>query len=89
MPSPTAATRRRNRRADDLARLREALPDGARIATVIGRYYAMDRDKRWDRVCKAYMAHGRSARARTSPMRVRRSRPPTPTDVTDEFISPQ
>src|SRR4029077_10657937 len=28
----------------------------ARIATVSGRYYAMDRDKRWDRVEKAYMA---------------------------------
>lgn len=28
----------------------------ARIATVAGRYYAMDRDKRWDRVEKAYQA---------------------------------
>ena len=27
-----------------------------KIATVIGRYYAMDRDKRWDRVEKAYRA---------------------------------
>ncbi len=27
-----------------------------RIATVIGRYYAMDRDKRWDRVHQAYRA---------------------------------
>jgi 2,3-bisphosphoglycerate-independent phosphoglycerate mutase len=27
-----------------------------RIATVMGRYYAMDRDKRWDRVQKAYEA---------------------------------
>jgi 2,3-bisphosphoglycerate-independent phosphoglycerate mutase len=27
-----------------------------RIATVTGRYYAMDRDKRWDRVAKAYRA---------------------------------
>ena len=26
------------------------------VATVIGRYYAMDRDKRWDRVSKAYEA---------------------------------
>jgi 2,3-bisphosphoglycerate-independent phosphoglycerate mutase len=33
-----------------------ALPGGARIATVCGRYYAMDRDKRWDRVTKAYAA---------------------------------
>ena len=31
-----------------------------RIASLIGRYYAMDRDKRWDRVEKAYraLAHG-------------------------------
>jgi 2,3-bisphosphoglycerate-independent phosphoglycerate mutase len=27
-----------------------------RVATVSGRYYAMDRDKRWDRVAKAYAA---------------------------------
>ena len=30
--------------------------DNQKIATVIGRYYAMDRDKRWDRVEKAYRA---------------------------------
>ncbi len=29
---------------------------GVRLATVSGRYYAMDRDKRWDRVRKAYAA---------------------------------
>ena len=29
---------------------------GARIATVTGRYYAMDRDKRWDRIQLAYDA---------------------------------
>jgi len=31
-----------------------ALPDGARIGTLIGRYFAMDRDNRWDRVQQAY-----------------------------------
>jgi 2,3-bisphosphoglycerate-independent phosphoglycerate mutase len=31
-----------------------ALPAGASIATVIGRYYAMDRDHRWERVRQAY-----------------------------------
>ena len=41
---------------DDLKRLAAALPDGVKIATVSGRYYAMDRDKRWDRVQKAYLA---------------------------------
>jgi len=30
--------------------------DNQKIATVIGRYYAMDRDKRWDRVENAYRA---------------------------------
>ena len=41
---------------DDLARLRAALPGDVKIATVIGRYFAMDRDKRWDRVSRAYAA---------------------------------
>jgi 2,3-bisphosphoglycerate-independent phosphoglycerate mutase len=41
---------------EDLARLQEALPKDVKIATVIGRYYAMDRDKRWDRVSQAYAA---------------------------------
>ncbi|HEX4028284.1 MAG TPA: 2,3-bisphosphoglycerate-independent phosphoglycerate mutase [Rhizomicrobium sp.] len=31
-------------------------PAGVRLATLSGRYYAMDRDKRWDRVEKAYAA---------------------------------
>ncbi len=39
-----------------LARLRHFLPEQARIFSVCGRYYAMDRDKRWDRVAKAYNA---------------------------------
>src|SRR5579864_8474971 len=29
---------------------------GVRLATLAGRYYAMDRDKRWDRVAKAFAA---------------------------------
>src|SRR5947199_2841248 len=33
--------------AEYLQRLQRALPDGVRIATVSGRYYAMDRDHRW------------------------------------------
>lgn len=32
------------------------LPEGAEIATVTGRYYAMDRDNRWERVSLAYHA---------------------------------
>jgi 2,3-bisphosphoglycerate-independent phosphoglycerate mutase len=41
---------------EDLKRLQAALPDGAPVATVIGRYFAMDRDKRWERVSQAYNA---------------------------------
>src|SRR2546430_794810 len=33
-----------------------ALPPKVMLATVDGRYYAMDRDKRWERVAKAYAA---------------------------------
>lgn len=40
----------------DLAALAAELPEGARIATVCGRYWAMDRDRRWDRVARAYRA---------------------------------
>ncbi len=36
--------------------LMERLPKGCDVATVIGRYYAMDRDNRWDRVGRAYAA---------------------------------
>ena len=32
------------------------LPAGAKVATVIGRYWAMDRDNRWERVSRAYAA---------------------------------
>src|SRR5262249_14978385 len=41
---------------DDLKRLVAALPPSVKVTTVIGRYYAMDRDKRWERVKKAYDA---------------------------------
>lgn len=39
-----------------LAELEEHLPEGARIVTVTGRYFAMDRDNRWGRVSEAYAA---------------------------------
>jgi 2,3-bisphosphoglycerate-independent phosphoglycerate mutase len=42
--------------AEDIKRLLVALPPAVKIATVCGRYFAMDRDKRWDRVEKAYNA---------------------------------
>ena len=40
--------------ADYMARLVADLPLSVRVATVTGRYYAMDRDNRWERVSKAY-----------------------------------
>ena len=39
-----------------LTRLRADLPADVAIATISGRYFAMDRDKRWDRVQRAYDA---------------------------------
>ena len=38
------------------ARLAAQMPEGAQVGTVMGRYYAMDRDTRWDRVKRAYDA---------------------------------
>ena len=41
--------------AASLRKIEDALAsEGGRLATLIGRYYAMDRDHRWDRVQKAY-----------------------------------
>ena len=59
------------------ARLAEVHPD-ARVATVGGRYYAMDRDQRWERTERGYDAivHARGAHAPPPPRR--RSRRPTP-----------
>jgi 2,3-bisphosphoglycerate-independent phosphoglycerate mutase len=39
-----------------LASFAAGLPEGARIATVSGRYFAMDRDHRWERVQQAWSA---------------------------------
>ena len=39
-----------------MADLVHSLPVGARVATVTGRYWAMDRDNRWERVAKATAA---------------------------------
>jgi 2,3-bisphosphoglycerate-independent phosphoglycerate mutase len=41
---------------DYLRRLLDMLPAKVKVASVCGRYFAMDRDKRWDRVEKAYNA---------------------------------
>ena len=58
-----------------------------RIATVGGRYYAMDRDKRWERTERAYDAivRGEGERAPSAAEAVRRS---YAAGVTDEFVPP-
>ncbi|WP_438312480.1 2,3-bisphosphoglycerate-independent phosphoglycerate mutase [Sporosarcina sp. FA9] len=58
-----------------------------KIASVSGRYYAMDRDKRWDRVEKAYNAivYGIAHTAVTPTAGVLRS---YEQDVNDEFVMP-
>ncbi|HEY1904617.1 MAG TPA: 2,3-bisphosphoglycerate-independent phosphoglycerate mutase [Myxococcaceae bacterium] len=58
-----------------------------RIATVIGRFYAMDRDKRWDRVQQAYDAMVRGAGQR-APGAVEAVRASYAEKVTDEFVHP-
>ena len=59
-----------------------------KIATVMGRFYAMDRDKRWDRVEQAYdaMVYGESAHFNASPVdAVKES---YAAGITDEFVEP-
>jgi 2,3-bisphosphoglycerate-independent phosphoglycerate mutase len=58
-----------------------------KIATVIGRYYAMDRDNRWDRVEKAYRAivGGEGNRYASADAAIRES---YQGGVTDEFVLP-
>lgn len=71
-----------------IADLETALPPGARIATVIGRYWALDRDNRWERVSRAYeaMVNARSqAHAATASEAVRLS---YDKGETDEFLAP-
>ncbi len=64
-----------------------------RIATVTGRFWAMDRDNRWERVSKAYgVLTGRKveATAGDAPAAVQAyyDKPLTPTQTGDEFVSP-
>ncbi|MEZ3440825.1 2,3-bisphosphoglycerate-independent phosphoglycerate mutase [Alistipes sp.] len=58
-----------------------------KIATVVGRYYAMDRDKRWERVKVAYdaLVEGIGEHATDMAAAVQKS---YDADVTDEFIKP-
>jgi 2,3-bisphosphoglycerate-independent phosphoglycerate mutase len=70
----------------DLNEKLKAYPN-ASIATVSGRYYAMDRDKRWDRVEKAYLCltEGVGHRADSALEAIRNS---YQQKITDEFVLP-
>ena len=59
----------------------------ARVGSVIGRYFAMDRDKRWDRVQQAYdlLVGGRAKHA--VPVAAAAARDAYARDETDEFIA--
>ncbi|GEP95347.1 2,3-bisphosphoglycerate-independent phosphoglycerate mutase [Chitinophaga cymbidii] len=58
-----------------------------RIASLTGRYYAMDRDKRWERVKLAYdaMVHGTGTPTQNMPIAIKAS---YAEGITDEFIKP-
>jgi 2,3-bisphosphoglycerate-independent phosphoglycerate mutase len=79
---PKAATLYVKQFQEDVAGLRDL-----RIATLCGRYYAMDRDKRWDRVERAYLAIvggvGEHADDPLQAVEAAYAR-----DETDEFVAP-
>ena len=60
---------------------------GAGLATVCGRYWAMDRDKRWERIAKAYdlLVHGRGNAFPDAPAAMAAA---YAAEVTDEFVQP-
>jgi 2,3-bisphosphoglycerate-independent phosphoglycerate mutase len=70
-----------------LAELERWLRQAGRVGTVSGRYYAMDRDTRWERTKLAYDAivHGSGLRAPSSEAAIESS---YERDETDEFVKP-
>lgn len=75
--------------ADYVERLLPVLKEhGARLATLCGRFYAMDRDKRWDRVSVAWnlLLHGRGEPAPDPASALRAA---YVSGQTDEFITPR
>jgi 2,3-bisphosphoglycerate-independent phosphoglycerate mutase len=59
----------------------------AKLASVIGRYYAMDRDNRWERVKRAYdlLVHGTGKKSKDAVLDILES---YKNNITDEFIEP-
>ncbi|MEX0996125.1 MAG: 2,3-bisphosphoglycerate-independent phosphoglycerate mutase [Flavobacteriaceae bacterium] len=60
---------------------------GGKLASIIGRYYAMDRDKRWERTKKAYdlLVHGKGTPSENAINSMQQS---YDNGITDEFIDP-
>jgi len=60
---------------------------GGRIASIIGRYYAMDRDNRWERIKKAYdlLVYGKGNKFQSPVSGIQAS---YDAQITDEFIEP-
>jgi 2,3-bisphosphoglycerate-independent phosphoglycerate mutase len=72
----------------DIANLENHIQNtNAKIATIIGRYYAMDRDKRWERVKLAYdlVVNSEGEKSTNALESIKKS---YVSDVTDEFIQP-
>ena len=72
---------------EQVAKFIEDLPEGVTVASVTGRYFAMDRDNRWDRVGKAYdamvNAKGETADSADAAIAAAYER-----GETDEFVAP-
>ena len=75
--------------ADDVAAVERALAKAGpgRIATVTGRYHAMDRDRRWDRTRRAYAAMTQGI-GRSAPNAAALVTDAYAAGTTDEFIDP-
>jgi 2,3-bisphosphoglycerate-independent phosphoglycerate mutase len=75
--------------ADQIGKFQKDLSaiEGVELATLCGRYYAMDRDKRWERVEKAYdlVTQGIGAKANDPVAAIKAS---YAAEVNDEFVLP-
>jgi len=74
--------------ADYLLDVQNHITDlNVKIASVIGRYYAMDRDQRWERVKLAYdlLVNGKGAQSKNPVIKLKAS---YEDEVTDEFVKP-
>ncbi len=71
-----------------VAAFEAALPAGAHIATVCGRYYALDRDHRWERVARAWRAMALAQSDNRFASAADAIAAGYAQDVTDEFLDP-